>query len=640
MLASTCRFLFHEWEAVNDDPMKLIWQTNNPEHLSQLVRLEKLGGKGFGCAKLLNARASKPSETVMLVVPPALAILKTAKGSNDRVLIVTFHLAMLHEVQHAPLIPLVPPTTAQLLCALVCCTGRDVRAMHEPREEGLPARVSGLLPGEGAAVERLCGVRGDELAAPQEARALPLAQPDPAGGPRLRDATNPAWAEEAQEEGGAAQSRSSRESPAVSESGELPASQGSASITSIAILGEVEASDAPGEVAASAEQQPRGLPEFLGRRRRGLERCGVLPIAAPPCDEFAEVFTRDKEPPPGFRLTLRYSAQAAPASEALVVAASGSDGGGEASDLRRRIDYLSKKAAKERGGLESVIRSLKNASKQGSRELYKSLNKMDANVDFLLREGKRVASNCKYWRRTAKELEIELAATKKKMREMREENDSNERRAREAEMAAQRKDMLIDKNETRRVAAEQAYRGVASDLRRSKLVATQALHAVDRSRIEMDELINEVRPQTYNKGTQASAPKCTSRATQVRPHQLPSSPEDEESDHMDEVLEERDTLAKLTADLANELSLSRLQIQKLTESAAVTAPEPARRPKYIELELVPSERSQRRAVQNDVEYLTELFKQRPWRAPDVARALERADLIGKVCETKQVRLPA
>ena len=109
---------------------------------------------------------------------------------------------------------------------------------------------------------------------------------------------------------------------------------------------------------------------------------------------------------------------------------------------------------------------------------------------------------------------------------------------------------------------------------------------------------------------------------------------------MDEVLEERDTLAKLTADLANELSLSRLQIQKLTESAAVTAPEPARRPKYIELELVPSERSQRRAVQNDVEYLTELFKQRPWRAPDVARALERADLIGKVCETKQVRLPA
>ena len=132
--------MFHEWEAVNDDPMKLIWQTNNPEHLSQLVRLEKLGGKGFGCAKLLNARASKPSETVMLVVPPALAILKTAKGSNDRVLIVTFHLAMLHEVQHAPLIPLVPPTTAQL-CVLLFAVqdGTFVLCTSHEKKGYLPA---------------------------------------------------------------------------------------------------------------------------------------------------------------------------------------------------------------------------------------------------------------------------------------------------------------------------------------------------------------------------------------------------------------------------------------------------------------------------------------------------------------------
>ena len=73
--------------------MKMMWETNDPECLSQLARLEKLNGKGYGCAKLLNARVSKPSETVMLVMPPATAMLKTAPGSKDRVLIVTFRVA-------------------------------------------------------------------------------------------------------------------------------------------------------------------------------------------------------------------------------------------------------------------------------------------------------------------------------------------------------------------------------------------------------------------------------------------------------------------------------------------------------------------------------------------------------------------
>ena len=86
-----------------------MWQTSDSCKLSSLCSLENLGAKGVGCAKLLNARTKKLAETVMLAVPPATATLKTAPGAKDRVLVLTFHLAMLHEVRSIPLPRLSPP---------------------------------------------------------------------------------------------------------------------------------------------------------------------------------------------------------------------------------------------------------------------------------------------------------------------------------------------------------------------------------------------------------------------------------------------------------------------------------------------------------------------------------------------------
>ena len=123
----------------------------------------------------------------------------------------------------------------------------------------------------------------------------------------------------------------------------------------------------------------------------------MLPNAAPLCvvDEFAEAFEPREEPPLGFKVKFRY-AGCAPAPAEVLTDAYGS-GTDEAADLRRRIDRISKKAVQERRESEALLRSLKLASKQGSRDLYNSLSKMETNVNFLLREGKRVASNHSYW---------------------------------------------------------------------------------------------------------------------------------------------------------------------------------------------------------------------------------------------------
>ena len=90
--------MFHEWTITNEHAKKMQWKTDDPELLSELCQLEQLKSiHGWGCAKLLNARRTKPAETACIAIPPATATLKTFPA-GDRVLILTMHLSMLHQV--------------------------------------------------------------------------------------------------------------------------------------------------------------------------------------------------------------------------------------------------------------------------------------------------------------------------------------------------------------------------------------------------------------------------------------------------------------------------------------------------------------------------------------------------------------
>ena len=101
LISSACsyRYLFWDWEVLSDKPSQLRWRTDCPVRVSDLFCLESLQSiKGFGSAKLLNARLSKPAETAMVAIPPATACLKT-NLAGDRMLIITSHLAIISAVR-------------------------------------------------------------------------------------------------------------------------------------------------------------------------------------------------------------------------------------------------------------------------------------------------------------------------------------------------------------------------------------------------------------------------------------------------------------------------------------------------------------------------------------------------------------
>ena len=66
--------------------------------MANMLRLQKLDTiHGWGNARLVNARVSKPSELSIMAMAPAFAQLRTRK-QGDRVLALSFHLAHLGQV--------------------------------------------------------------------------------------------------------------------------------------------------------------------------------------------------------------------------------------------------------------------------------------------------------------------------------------------------------------------------------------------------------------------------------------------------------------------------------------------------------------------------------------------------------------
>ena len=87
------------WEEEEPKKTSRKWTTDNLMHVSELMRLEKLGGsiKGHSCCRLLNVSVRKAAETIALAVPPAVAVLRT-RAAGETHLSFSFHIALLHQV--------------------------------------------------------------------------------------------------------------------------------------------------------------------------------------------------------------------------------------------------------------------------------------------------------------------------------------------------------------------------------------------------------------------------------------------------------------------------------------------------------------------------------------------------------------
>ena len=96
-----CRYLFQHWSplAAKRKNGPLAWSSTSELMIANLLRLQSLDTvHGMGSVRLINARAMKPAETAIAALPPCYASLTTRK-QGDRVLSLSFHLALLGQVR-------------------------------------------------------------------------------------------------------------------------------------------------------------------------------------------------------------------------------------------------------------------------------------------------------------------------------------------------------------------------------------------------------------------------------------------------------------------------------------------------------------------------------------------------------------
>ena len=96
-----CRYLFSHW-TVEQRKQKgtLAWSSTSHLMLANLLKLDRLDTiHGWGSIRLVNAREKKPAELAISAIPPVYAQL-TTRRQGDRVLSISFHLALLGQVRH------------------------------------------------------------------------------------------------------------------------------------------------------------------------------------------------------------------------------------------------------------------------------------------------------------------------------------------------------------------------------------------------------------------------------------------------------------------------------------------------------------------------------------------------------------
>ena len=99
---------------------------------------------------------------------------------------------------------------------------------------------------------------------------------------------------------------------------------------------------------------------------------------------------------------------------------------------------------------------------------------------------------------------------------------------------------------------------------------------------------------------------------------------------------EGEVLAQMTQELVVKLVQSQEQLGELQSSIEKQKP-----PKHVDVnkEGLPG-RTKRRAVQEDLDYLHTVLTSRPWRPCDLTEALERADYLKGVFDTREARPPS
>ena len=510
--------------------------------------------------------------------------------------------------------------------------------MHLAPQEGLAPEFRRLHAGGRAEPKQLRKKLAGNAVVPQERGALLLGHPRILGGSGVR-ATN-AVAEEARapkEEGepAARRARGSCLKGFASAAGR----SGTAGAGVIAPAGFAACSNASAFAAKMHEQEPQRLCGVLERGGGGGlssdEELVTTSQLQPHVSEFAEEPDLE-EPPRNFKVTFRYSQTGCSGASTAALALPVPD---EAATLRSKIWGMGRRAAQERREAAAAIRELKASSKQHAHIVSHTLLTTQAQAKHLEREGARLTSNFKYFRKRTYELENEVGQLRAKLKSAREEADRSSRLARESEILVRRKDQLLHKNIERRVSAESAYKHRAASIKQAQseavfsekaAAAAQESLSAQSEQLQLVRLDHEALSGKHAEQMEANT-QLAERVLELESQVQTAQQESERASRAAEQAEaDGSTLATLTQDLVDKLVQTQAEFQQLQDEVASFQP-----PKYVDVNEV-AERTKRRAVHADLEYLHAALTARPWRACDLVTALQRSNHLEAVLNTREV----
>ena len=342
--------------------------------------------------------------------------------------------------------------------------------------------------------------------------------------------------------------------------------------------------------------------------------------------------------PADFLVTLRLHGAGEPAAPCTALSTS-LRSNDEVATLRARIDKLSKTHAQERRTFESTIRKLKEVTKTGSRDVYRSLGNLETKVMFLETQNLEVSRQLRYYRKLARTLGKEAELKEAMLKNARADADMLKRRCREAESLLGRKEQQLERSNERRVAVLAHHKDQTTAVRLAQSKSSDALHTAEKLRARLQEKEQELARALKERDELRDGEGHEMNADEKRmeeDEEGAAEPCHEQAESVEASEDECEQLAGVTKSLVYELYETRKQVRALEtemkEQAKLLPP-----PKYIQEEAIRSGRSKRRKSQVDTDYLEGILKQRPWAAQDLARALESANQLEGVLDSRQVR---
>ena len=309
------------------------------------------------------------------------------------------------------------------------------------------------------------------------------------------------------------------------------------------------------------------------------------------------------------------------------------DGAEEVKVLKKKLWHMAREKTKLEQSCEGAIRGIKSNVKARSREALRALASMSQELELAGSQMRRLRHDNNYLRKVKYTQENTIEDLAQRLADA-------EKRAAHAEAAARASDRtaaLASAACTKATAAYKARAGAFVEMKQERRKHRADMLALQRGADASAALVDAGQQQAADLRQRADAAEARERETRELARAAESSVAEA---HIEIAVHAQvgEGLYKEIATMDSELNQSKATLEKARAKIAelddrvkeLTPPE------FYELEDATSSRSQRRWVQQDINFLTNVFSERTWRVDDVARALADAGLLTSIFDSKEV----